>query len=264
MKATSTAVWLAMALSLDASASADAQSRVTVVETYPAGDSIVLGRNQKLYVRLSYATDRAVRIWVRPYLHGREVDAGSSPSNPHAGTGEALGWFFLMHEGDEVDELRVTAGDGTRDGTHVVANYPIRVRSGTREVAESATPEWVAELTRQAELAAKQTSHEPANAARSVGESVLFGSFMLVMLGASLFGFVLPAWGIWRWRGGWRIAASAPAVMMAFVLLRILIGVSVDSTSHNLWPFELLQAGLLSVVVMGVLFAARRFARVRR
>lgn len=41
-------------------------------------------------------------------------------------------------------------------------------------------------------------------------------------------------------------------------MLRILIGVARDPTSHNLWPFEILMAGALSAGAILVLSLARR------
>ena len=76
--------------------------------------------------------------------------------------------------------------------------------------------------------------------------------------GAGLVGFAAPAWGLWRWRGGWRIAAAVPAAVMAVVVLRIAAGTAIDPTSHNLWPFEVLQAGALSLLVMLALWIARK------
>jgi hypothetical protein len=54
------------------------------------------------------------------------------------------------------------------------------------------------------------------------------------------------------------MAAAVPAALMGFVIVRLLAGVSVDPTSHNLWPFEILMVGLLSTVIMVVLTLARR------
>jgi hypothetical protein len=48
--------------------------------------------------------------------------------------------------------------------------------------------------------------------------------------------------------------------MVGFVVLRILFDTAGDPTSHNLWPFEILQVGVLSLGVVGVLLAARRFS----
>lgn len=57
---------------------------------------------------------------------------------------------------------------------------------------------------------------------------------MLVMLSLGIAGLTWPAWGRWRWHGGWRLAAAVPAAIMAFVVLRLFIGAAFDSTSHNL------------------------------
>lgn len=51
--------------------------------------------------------------------------------------------------------------------------------------------------------------------------------------------------------------------MMGFVALRVVLGIAADPTSHNLWPFEILQAGFLNLVVIGVLLAARKFSGVQ-
>src|SRR3546814_2356088 len=59
---------------------------------------------------------------------------------------------------------------------------------------------------------------------------------MLALPLVGLLALALPAWALWRWRGGWRIAAMVPAALMAFVVLRIVVGVAIDPTSHNLWP----------------------------
>jgi hypothetical protein len=46
--------------------------------------------------------------------------------------------------------------------------------------------------------------------------------------------------------------------MMAFVVLRIVVDVARDPTSHNLWPFEVLMWGAASVAIVGALALARR------
>jgi hypothetical protein len=61
-----------------------------------------------------------------------------------------------------------------------------------------------------------------------------------------------------RWRGLWRGAAATIVAVMAFVVLRIVFDVARDPTSHNLWPFEILMAGALSVVAASVLMLLRR------
>jgi len=61
-----------------------------------------------------------------------------------------------------------------------------------------------------------------------------------------------------RRRGGWRIAATVPAFVMAFVVGRIIVDTARDPTSHNLWPFEILIWGGASAVWMGVLWIFKR------
>ena len=238
---------------------AHAATEVQVVETWPSGDDVTLARNQKFYLRLAYDTDNPVGIWVTPYFQGEPVNVGSSPSQTHSGRGETFVWFFFMQGGREVDEVRVTAGDGSTADTPVVAVWHGHVAGGSEAAGPQAQqPAWVAEMSARAEAAQEQAYGESMSRPTSAGDMALVSGFMVAMLGLGLFGFAAPAWGVWRWRGGWRIAAAVPAAIMAFVVLRIVGGVARDPTSHNLWPFEVLQAGALSVVVMVVLSLARK------
>jgi len=73
-------------------------------------------------------------------------------------------------------------------------------------------------------------------------------------------GFAWPAWGVWKWRGGWRLAAALPIAAMTFVALRIVIDTARDPTSHNLWPFEIIMWGGGSFLFMVALKFARRIS----
>jgi hypothetical protein len=84
---------------------------------------------------------------------------------------------------------------------------------------------------------------------------------MWVVLALLLVGAGAPFWGLWKWRGGWRIAAAVPALVMAFVVGRIVVDTAIDPTSHNLWPFEILMWGGASAVFMGALALFRWLAR---
>jgi hypothetical protein len=232
---------------------------IDVIATDPPGETVTLPLNENFYVRLRYTTDLPISIWARPYFQGREVDAGSNPSRTYTGTGDALGWFFLMQPGTRVDEIRITAGDGSHDGTHLVATHRVHVVGGTERTEARGEPDWVVELNRQDKAAQQAAYEQRMKTPQTLGDVVLFDGFMLTVLAISVFGFAAPVWGLWRWRGAWRAAAVVPAAMMAFVVLRIMLGVADDPTSHNLWPFEILQAGGLSVLIMAALFAGRRF-----
>ena len=236
---------------------AGAAPAIRVLDTFPAGDTVTLAPNQTYYVRLAYETDEPVQIWVRPWFEGREVRAGSNPSPVYTGSGEALGWFFLMDGAGAVDELRVTAGDGTEAGTAVVLRHPVRIRAG-RAAEAGGEPGWVGQLRGEHERLQRQAYEQRMNTPVSAGDTAFAAAFMLAVLALGLGGIAAPLWAMRRWHGRWRLAAAAPLAVVAFVVLRILVDTARDPTSHNLWPFEILQAGILSLLVVGVLLAARK------
>ncbi|MGH8687098.1 MAG: hypothetical protein ACREVQ_05255 [Burkholderiales bacterium] len=254
-----TILFLVLGIWLGATISAYATTTVRVVATDPPGDVVTLGSNQNFYLHLQYQTDHPVQIWARPYYQGKTVNAGSNPSRVYpSGSGEALGWFFFFKPGTQVDEVRITAGNGSIAGTPVVATYPVQVTGGDQPAPAQDKPEWVVRLGALDAAAQKEDYEKRMNAPVSARDTILFGGFMLGMLALGVLGFALPAWGLWRWRGGWRVAAAVPAALMAFVVLRLLVGVSADPTSHNLWPFEILMTGALSVVIMIAAGVARK------
>ncbi|HET6432760.1 hypothetical protein [Dyella sp.] len=234
---------------------------VTVTDTWPQGDDLTLGRNQNFYLRLGYRSAAPAGIWIRPYFRGQPAKVGTSPSARYTGEGEALGWFFFMRPGDEVDEVRITAGDDRGDRTPVVATYPVHLTGGFEPVADETLPDWVQQLrardTAQLQAVRKAAASEPTGA-----ETVaFFSAFMLAMVAIGLLGLAAPAWALWRWRGGWRVLASIPAALMVWTVLNILVGVARDSTSHNLWPFEILMFGGVSAASVAVMALLRSVFR---
>lgn len=254
-----------MAVAVLAFHPARAQTQVQVLETWPAGDSITLGQNQNFYLHLHYTSDQPEHIWARPYFQGKPANAGSNPSRVYpAGSGEALGWFFLFDPGTQVDEVRITAGDGSTHGTPVVATYPVSITGGDEPAQGAAQPAWLVTL-RATDKAAQDADYQKAmNTPVTAGDVALFSGFMLAMIAIGILALAGPAWGLWRWRGGWRLAAAVPAVIMAFVVLRIFIDTTRDPTSHNLWPFEIVMWGgwiCVGMLLLGIahkLFAAKR------
>ena len=250
----------ALALALGATGAADAAISVRVVDTWPSGDRVVLGRNQQFHLRIAYASDEPAGIWVSPYFRGKPARAGTSPSPRHSGSGETSAWFFLMEPEAEVDEIRITAGNGGSKTTPVVATHRVHVVLGGDASAAGTPPTWVTQLGEQSRAAAREQARAAADAPMSAVESVLFIGTMVAMPIVPLLGFVAPIWMYRRWRGGWRIAAAVPGIMMAFVVLRIVVGVAIDSTSHNLWPFETLIAGAASVGAIVLLALLHRLS----
>jgi hypothetical protein len=256
---------VAMAVATLAFHGALAETHVKVLGTWPAGDNVALASNQTFYVHMSYTSDQPVRIWARPYFNGKQANAGSNPSRIYpAGSGEALGWFFLSDPGTAVDEIRIRVGDGSPRNTSVVATYPVWVESGDGPAAARPEPAWVSSL-RAADKAAQDADYQKTmNTPPSIGEELFFGGFMSTMLALGLIGLGGPAWGLWRWRGGWRLIAAVPAVVMGFVVLRILVGTAIDPTSHNLWPFEIVMWGGFSCLWMLVAGLAHKFSGAAR
>jgi len=250
-------VWIAT-LGLASTGAAQAAATVEVLETYPAGEEVTLGRNENFYLRLRYDTDHPIGIWARPYSRGQPASAGSNGSYRYSGNGEALGWFFFSGNRGEVDEIRITAGDGSIAGTPLVLTYRVHVMASERQPETEDAPEWVPRL--KAADAERQRLASQAYANRPVAPftSLLLSLFTIVVLVLGVGGLVMPVRAVLRWRGGWRVAAAVPAALMGFVIVRLIVGVAIDPTSHNLWPFEILIVGLLSSIIMVVLTLARR------
>ena len=248
---------LALVLAFAAAAAA-AEVRVRVVETDPPAEA-ALGRFEPFYVRIQFDADEPVSLWVRPYRHGKPVDRGArtNPSPKYTGSGYALGWVEFT-AATEVDEIRIRAGGGTPYREREVASHPVKLAWTGQAPAARAHEAWVGELKQQAEVAFKQAQREQASRPASAGDTVLVSGFMLVMLGLAVGGVGAPAWALWKWRGAWRVAAAFPALIMAFVVLRIVVDTARDPTSHNLWPFEVLMWGGGSVGIVAALGLARR------
>ncbi|HVS77488.1 MAG TPA: hypothetical protein VHE11_11175 [Steroidobacteraceae bacterium] len=86
--------------------------------------------------------------------------------------------------------------------------------------------------------------------------------FTLIMLALVLAGVGVPLWSVWKWRGGWKVAAAVPAAVVVFVVLRIILDTARDPTSHNLWPFEIVMFSAGALACIGVLRAVRRLMSV--
>ncbi|MGH8192394.1 MAG: hypothetical protein ACREP2_13240, partial [Rhodanobacteraceae bacterium] len=240
---------------------ARAETTAQVVATWPSGDTVTLGRNQTFYLRVRYHSDAPTHLWATAYGDGGPLHVGTNSSRVYpAGDGDALVWFFFLQPGETVDGIRISAGDGSDARTHVVADYPVQVSGGDEPAAASGEPEWVGRL-RQQDKAAQDAAYKQAmNAPTSVSDTFLIYGFIVAVLASIVFGFAMPAWCLWRWRGTWRMLAAVPAVVIGFVVLRIFFDTARDPTSHNLWPFEIVMWGGLGSVWMVVLGLVHRFS----
>ncbi|MCB0079511.1 MAG: hypothetical protein KDE47_01205 [Caldilineaceae bacterium] len=80
-------------------------------------------------------------------------------------------------------------------------------------------------------------------------------------IGLALAFALLVANGLWQWRGGWRWAIAAPLLLLVGMVGNIAIGITLDPTSHNLWPFEVLIWLAMAVGVAGLLYLVRWLSR---
>lgn len=247
-------------LACAAASSAHAESRAEILEIHPA-DGAALGRGEPLYLRIKYASDEPIRLWARPFRNGVQIEnAMTNASSSYSGAGEALGWFALNEPG-AIDEVRIIAASDQPYRTWEIAREPLRVEWTMGPSTSAAAPNWVGDLraveTQRRRADAERRASEPLSA----GDVALSAGFMLFAAAIGLGGVILPVRSVRRWTGGWRIAAAIPCVLMAFVVLRIVIGVMLDPTSHNLWPFEILYAAAASLVYLSAVALARRFVR---
>jgi hypothetical protein len=61
-----------------------------------------------------------------------------------------------------------------------------------------------------------------------------------------------------RSRDEWKVLAWVPVVPLFVWAVYIAWGLTRDPTSHNLWPFELVFWGALSLVLLGLFLLGRR------
>ena len=89
-----------------------------------------------------------------------------------------------------------------------------------------------------------------------IGSILLWGT-----AGLALVFLLLVARGLWQWRRWWRGAIALPLLLLIGVMGNIGIGIWLDPTSHNLWPFEVLLWLAVASGVTGVLYLARWLSR---
>jgi hypothetical protein len=256
-------LWIVL-MSLSAIGPAFATTTVEVLDTFPSGDVVTLNRNENFYIRLHYSTDRPVNIWARPYFRGEPVNAGSNGSFRYTDSGEALAWFFLQSNAGAVDEIRVMAGDGSDSGTAIARSYSVHIEGSNVQGTVEGEPRWLTSLKAHDAARQREAYEERRKTPTSAGESAGIVAVVWGMLALGALGLIMPLRAMWRWRGGWRLAAAVPAALMGFVVLRLIIATSIDPTSHNLWPFEMLMSGIVSVLIMVSLTVMRKWAQARR
>jgi len=250
-------------LILGAGAAAEAQQapiELEVLDVDPPSPAI-LNADDNVYVHVRYHADVPIRVWVRPFAHGEPAPAMSnaSPAYP-AGDGEAFGWFGFRTVG-AVDEIHIQAAPANSGFATVETVTPAQFTWDGSVGPRHEPAAWVAPLQHKEEEAQKTAYAEYMNRPLGVSGGLALGVFAAAVLGAFAVCLVWPLWGVLRWRGIWRALAALPLVAIALWGVKDWLDLSRDPTSHNLLPFEFLEAALLSAPYMLVLWLLHRARR---
>jgi len=224
----------ALAVSISLVASAWGQNQIVqfkIVESDP-GFSGRIGLNGTLYVKLAYNSDRSVRFRIEGFAAGKKVETGAmyNPGPPYpAGEGEALVWIAYRQPAT-IDEIRITAAN-ERWNPLTTISTPARIE-WSAPVSTRQRTEWAERLSRQQQ---EVTSREMQK--RSEGDEWLGG--LIIILGwISILGyFVMQPWMIYRFSGGWRIAALLPILAVVPLFGHAMYALNMGS---NLWPIGLI------------------------
>jgi hypothetical protein len=235
------------------------QVTVSIVATDPAGPA-TLHATDNVYVHVHYSASTPIKIWVRPYFQGRSAGAMTmgSPVYP-AGEGEAFGWFAFRGAG-QVDSIHLQVAT-ERSG------YAFTEQAFAADFSWDGTPgpwhepaAWVAPFQEQERQREKEAYQRYANQPLGVVGGIALAVFGLMFLVALVVCFVWPLWAFICWRGRWRALAAVPLLFVLLWVIKDVVEISADPSSHNLLPFEFIEAAVLVAIFMSILWVLRRRA----
>lgn len=240
---------------------------LTVLATHPDTEAM-LRSAEAFYIQ--YKIQSTVPVGVRPegYYRGKPLPlANSGERKLPAGGGTDVAFVFLFPKQPvQMDELRLVITEAGRRRPIAAVSVPVHLAwSASAAPSTRSTPDWVREWNAKRDHESKaQVDAQPmrADSPSTTATVVLMAGLGLIVLALAVGGLVLPIIAFLKWEGGWRWLALAPAPLLGFVILRIVIDGRVDPTSHNLWPFEILIWGVPSVLYLGLLWFLRLPRRV--
>jgi hypothetical protein len=238
---------------------------LTVLDTDPTPPQATLGRSAAFYIRYRVDTAEPVSVEIEAYEQGQRVSIGNSRmSGIPAGGGTNASFFFVLSgKRQAVDEVRLVVSDAQRPPRRWTFPVPVAL---TFDPAMSgpapAVAPWVTawQQQRKAEMGTArraEAQREAQHPFTELGLRILIG---LLVLGLPVASLVLPIWALWRWQGGWRILAAIPTAVVALKIASVLLAVSRDPTSHNLWPLEIALWEIPALALLALLWLARRLA----
>ncbi|HUL46233.1 MAG TPA: hypothetical protein VLV25_03980 [Steroidobacteraceae bacterium] len=235
------------------------QVTVSLVETDPASPATLHGTDN-VYVHVHYSASAPIKIWVRPYFQGHTAAAMTmgSPVYP-AGEGEAFGWFAFRGAG-RVDSIHLEVAT-ERSG------YPFTEQAFPADYSWDGAPgawhepaAWVAPFQEQEKQREKEAYQRYAKQPLGVAGDIALAVFGVIVLASLAVCFLWPLWALLRWRGRWRVLAAIPLLFVALWVIKDIVEISADPTSHNLLPFEVVEAAVPVAIFMSVLWVLRRRA----
>jgi len=210
-----------------------------------------LPRWGKVYLDIAYSADRPVRFQASAFKDGQQASKGQAMNGAvvhPAGQGHALVWVGFF-EPAEIDAIRITAYDEEFKPLTALGE-PFRVRwSGEKADAAAEPPAWVASLSDEESRLADEYARAHPAPPDPYGEIVV----TLMALSAPIY-LLVQAFGAFRFRGGWRMAALAPLIVMGPVLAVTVLGLASGS---NLWPLLLIFTAPVALLYFLCLFATR-------
>lgn len=216
------------------SAAEEPAIRIRVSAADPASGGRLAPRDT-LYLRISYDSPVPLRFRAEGFSGETAVTEGAAynpaPVYP-AGKHEALVWISYFGPA-RIDEVRIGAKDAAWKPLRSLS-YPVAAEwaAGAPRHERAA---WAAALSDRQQA---MTSSAMAAAMAETDGSGGLGSFLVALAAASIPAYVcLQLFMVFRYSGGWRVAAGLPLVGMIPLALYTLAALAMGS---NLWPLMML------------------------
>jgi len=240
-------VWLCLSPSPPAGAAA----RIQVIETDPASPA-VLGSWHRFNVRIGYVSDEPIRVHGQAFLNGRKVTSATSGSPVYPpGSGEGMFWFAYT-EAAQVDRVVLTAYPARGQTALAEAALAVELRWTGEKTAPPVPAEWVRRMDAEAERRQRAAYQAYMSQPTPAWQWALFFALMWSPV-AYLVAQIVT---LRRFQGGWWVAALAPLVPMAIVLVYT---VSAFRAGSNLFPLVLIFTSPIAFLYLMALVALRRY-----
>jgi hypothetical protein len=214
-----------------------------IAETQP-GLSGQLRPSSKLYVRLTYRSDKPLGFIIDGYADGQRIRKSSSniaPAYP-LGEGEALVWMGY-DKPTKIDEIRIVA-IGEKWQPIASISVPAQLEWTPAAKSNPRPPAWYPRLDRQQQDLGKE-------AEKLIPKNTALGLGVIAIATYSILGYLaLQPLMIFFMRGRWRIAALVPLIAVV-----PLVGMMINAIVHksNLWflgPMVVMPIALLYLLLL--------------